>query len=402
VFDNMPVVLEANQQILGEGVDHPIQVANPISNNGTTLVPTVTVPPNDPILPILQNTLGTAVTLADNSTFAGFEIDNTTGTAILGNAIDGSEVRDVIIDGTNGVASHGLHFVDTTGTIRVEQVQTSGVEGTDLFVDGGNSTINWFGGLLENTAGRAVVIEDQTGGSINLAGDNASSPALGFGGLTITDDGGEGILIQSTEAAVVFGRSSDTPNTVAGVSLRNSTQTGVSILNLGQAGSVSVLHGLEVIDAAGIPLLIQNSQGDFFLADDTGLLTDLLIQGRGVNTAIDLDNIGQLSQIVFLGDTVIGAVPALIGDDPAINFHNGSTGSVRFEGDLSIGQLVRPGESDAGQSVVINIGDPTGVGINGAGAVFQANGNVSIDGSFGGPDIRIGGFVDNTTPTIPS
>jgi hypothetical protein len=394
-------VLEVNQQILGEGVEHPIDVANPISNSGTILLPTVTVPPNDPILPVLQNTLGTAVTLADGSTFAGFEIVNTTGTAILGNAIDGSEIRDVSIRGTNGAGSHGVHFVDTTGNIRVEQIQTSDVEGTDLFVDGGNSTINWFGGLLENTAGRAVVIEDQTGGSINLAGDNASSPALGFGGLTITDDGGEGILIQNTEAAVVFGRSSDTPNTGPGVTLRNSTTTGVSVLNLGQAGSVNFLHGLEITDAADIPLLIQNSQGDFLLADDTNLTNDLLILGRGVNTAIDLNNIGQLSQIVFLGDTVIGAVPALIGDDPAINFHNGSTGAVRFDGDLSIGQVARPGESDAGQSIVINIGDINGVEINGAGASFQANGNVSIDGSFGGPDIRIGGSVDNTDPNNP-
>jgi hypothetical protein len=401
VFTNMPVVLEANQQILGEGVDHPIQVANAISNGGTILLPTVTVPPNDPILPVLRDTLGTAVTLADNSTFAGFQIENTTGTAILGDGINGSEIRDVSIEGTNGAGSHGLHLVDTTGTIRVEQVTTSGVEGTDLFIDGGSSTVNWFGGLLENTAGRAVVIQNQTGGTINLAGDNASSPSLGFGGLTITDNGGDGILIQDTNAAVVFGRSADTPTSSAGVSILNSGTTGVAVLNLGQAGSVSFLHGLEIDDPAGVPLLIQNSQGDFLLADDTGLTNDLLILGRGVNTAIDLNNIGQLSQVVFLGDTVIGAVPALINDDPAINFHNGSTGSVRFDGDISIGQVARPGESDAGESIVINIGDINGVGINGAGASFAANGNVSIDGSFGGPDIRIGGFVDNTDPNNP-
>jgi hypothetical protein len=401
VFTDMPVVLEANQQLLGEGVDHPIKVANPIANNGTILLPTATVPPNPPILPVLQNTLGTAVTLADNSVFAGFDIVNTTGTAILGDGINGSEIRDVSIEGTNGATSHGLHLVDTTGTIRVEQLITDGVEGTDLFIDGGSSNVNWFGGLLENTAGRAVVVQNQTGGIINLAGDNATNPALGFGGLTITDNGGEGILIQDTNAAVVFGRSADTPTSSPGVLLQNSTTTGLSILNLGQAGSVSILRGLEIDDAADIPLLIQNSQGDFLLADDAGLANDLVILGRGVNTAIELNNIGQLSQIVFEGDTVIGAVPALINDDPAINFHNGSTGVVRFNGDLSIGQVARAGESDAGESVVINIGDANGVQINGAGATFEANGDVTIVGSFGGPDIRIGGSVDNTDPDNP-
>ena len=121
------------------------------------VLPTVTVPPNPPILPVLQDTIGTAVTLGNNSVFAGFDIVNTTGTAILGNGINGGEIRDISIEGTNGVASHGLHLIDTTGNIRVEQVRTTGVNGTDLFIDGGSSTINWFGGLLDNTAGRAVV-----------------------------------------------------------------------------------------------------------------------------------------------------------------------------------------------------------------------------------------------------
>jgi hypothetical protein len=393
VFTNMPVVLEDNQQILGEGVDHPIQVANSISNNGFILLPTATVPPNAPILPVLQDTLGTAVTLANNSTFAGFDIVNTTGTAIFGSGINGSEIRDVNIEGTNGIDSHGVHLVDTTGTIRIEQIRTTGVEGTDLFIDGGSSTINWFGGLLDNTAGRAVVIQDQTGGSINLAGDNATSPSLGFGGLTITDNGGQGILVSNTAASVVFGRSSDTPASQQGVSITNSTTTGVQILDLLPTGSVSFLHGLAITDAADIALDIQNPLGDVFLADDTNIANDLVIQGRVANSAISLNHIGATSQVVFLGDVVIGAVPTnglATPDDPAINFFNGSTGQVRFEGDIEIGRLSRnSNEAFAANGTSINIGDINGVLQNAVGATFVANGNVTIEQNRLGPAIQV-------------
>ncbi len=390
VFTNMPVVLEDNQQILGEGVDHPIQIANPIPRSGTILLPTATVPPNAAVLPILQDTIGTAVTLANNSTFAGFDIINTSGTAIFGNAITGSEVRDVNIQGTNGAGSHGVHLVDTQGVIRIEQVTTTGVDGTDLFIDGGASTINWFGGLLENTAGRAVVIQNQTGGSINLAGDNATSSNLGFGGLTITDDGGEGILISNTSAAVVFGRSSDTPTSNHGVTLANSTTTGVQVLDLQQGGSVSFIRGLQIADAADIALDIQNSQGNFLIGDDTNLVNDLVILGRGSNTGISLNQIGQLSQIVFTGDVAIGAVPDAGGlEDPAINFFNGSSGLVRFDGNLSIGQLARAGEVVAANGTAINIGDIGGVLVNNAGAQFAANGNVTIEQNRFGPAILV-------------
>ncbi len=137
IFNDMPVVIEPNQQVLGEGVEHLIQVSNPLPKSGVIVLPDAT---GGDELPILQDTLGTAVTLADNSVFAGFEINNTTGTAIFGDSINGSEVRDVTITDTNGAAAHGVHLVDTTGSFRFEQIQTSGVEGTDLFIDGGNST----------------------------------------------------------------------------------------------------------------------------------------------------------------------------------------------------------------------------------------------------------------------
>ncbi|QDT53504.1 hypothetical protein Pan44_15260 [Caulifigura coniformis] len=387
VFVNMPVIIEDNQQILGEGVDHPIAVANPIANNGFILMPDAT---GGTVLPELQDTVGNAVTLANNSVFAGFNIVNTNGTAIFGSGINSSEIRDVGIDGTNGLGSHGLHLENTTGSIRVEQVTTTGVEGTDLFLDGGNSTVNWFGGQLNNTAGRAVVIQNQTGGTINLAGDNATSPALGFGGLTITDNGGDGILISNTSAATVFGRSSDTPSSSAGVSLTNSTTTGVQIVDLLQAGSVSFLHGLEITDAADIALDIQNAQGDVFFADDVNVANDLLILGRGANSAISLNQIGAQSQISFLGDVTIGAVvPGAAIEDPAINFFNGSTGIVRFDGDISIGQLGRNNESVAANGTAINIGDINGIQVNGVGAQFIANGNVTIEQNNLGPAILV-------------
>ncbi len=129
------------------------------------------------------------------------------------------------------------------------------------------------------------------------------------------------------------------------------------------------------------------------IADDGNLADDLVIFGRGSNTAIGLDQINSTSQIVFAGDVTIGAVPTNGVNPPefsAINFFNGSTGIVRFEGDLGIGTVGRTAaESFAANGTSINIGDPLALQENGAGAQFIANGNVTITDNRLGPAIRV-------------
>jgi hypothetical protein len=395
VFTDAPVVLNRdNLQILGEGVIHPLAVANapfararPFDPLGTIPLPTVTG--GGPV-PILQNNGGDAVTFAaNNTTFAGFDIINTSGDAVAASGINGLTLRDVSIDGTSGVSSDGISLTNLTGNVRIENVQVSGVEGNSLVVDGGTASVNWFGGTINSTSGHSVLIEDQTGGIVNLAGDNGTNPANTFGGVTITENGGQGILIQNTQAGISFGRSSQTATGTAGVTINNSTSSGVQISNLLSPGSVSFLRGLAIDNAAAESLDLDTVTGNFLLADDLTLLTDLAIANRK-DVGIDLTNIDNPATIAFLGNTDLGFVADGGTTEAAINFQNDSTGTVRFDGDLSIGDPTGAGFASINDA--INIG---GALPNGAGAVFQANGAVSILNSQNGASIRISSDATN-------
>jgi hypothetical protein len=398
VFTNMPVVLEQNQQILGEGVIHPIAVANvpfararPFDPLGTIPLPTAT---GGKVLPILQNTLGDAVTLADGGTFAGFDINTTTGNGIVANGVNGSTVRDVTISGVT--AGNGLNFTNNTGTFRIENLNISGVTDDTVVFDGGASTVNWFGGTINSTVGHSVLIQNQTGGVINLAGDNGTNPVNTFGGVTITENGGTGILIQDTAAQVSFGRAISTAPGIAGVTINDSTAAGVRITDLKSTGSVNFLRGLAINNAAGVSLDIDAVAGDFALIDDTTLVDDLTITNRN-STGINLNDIQSQSAIVFFGNTNIGGVADVVNGgttDPAINFHGGSLGLVRFEGDITIGS--GGGLSANNEAISIGVGaGPVNFLPNAVGARFTANGDVNILQGGTGPSIIVSGDPTN-------
>ncbi|MEI8311681.1 MAG: hypothetical protein WCH98_13080, partial [Verrucomicrobiota bacterium] len=65
---------------------------------------------------------GAAVKLANNVTFAGFDINNTTGIGIIGSGINGATVRDIRINETTGVDSHGVYLLNTTGVISFQRM----------------------------------------------------------------------------------------------------------------------------------------------------------------------------------------------------------------------------------------------------------------------------------------
>ncbi|MBX3444939.1 MAG: hypothetical protein KF774_21240 [Planctomyces sp.] len=391
VFNNAPIVLGENQQILGEGVIHPIAVTNapnsrarPVDPLGTIRLPTVTGRSD---VPQLINTAGPAVTLANGSTFAGFDIIDTTGTAIVANGVSGSTVRDVNILGTTGPDARGVDLTDVSGSYRFENVSISGAEGEALFIDGGNANIAWFGGTINNTSNHAVLIQNQFGGTINLAGDNGTNASTSFGGLTITDVGGEGILIQDTSAAISFGRSAQTPSTQHGITITDSQSAGMRIFNLMNPGSVNILRGMQITDSAEEGLDIDNVTGNFLLANDAGLGNDLIIRSEN-DGGIDLTNILSPAQIIFLGNTSLSDIDTGNAPTPAINFSDFSTGLVRFDGDINI-----TGTNALFDTPSINI---SGANPNLAGAVFEANGNIFIANPSNGPGI----LVSNDPSTV--
>jgi hypothetical protein len=330
VYDNIPVVLNDGEVILGEGVPHFIDVVglpNPIP------LPRAT---NGVNRPVLQNIIGDAVTLANNSEFSGFSILNTTGTAIVGVNIDSANASQNIIDTTIGPNSHGIFLQNVTGTFLMENNTIRNTEGNAFFVQGGTANIV-FNDTIENSSGFAVLIENN-GGAVNMAGSD------------ISDNGGLGIRVANSSANVTF----------QDATLVNSVGDAVDIENI--SGGVSILGDFDIDNPTLVAFDVDQVQG----GGAVSILGDLTITNRN-NIGIDLTNIDGS----FSSDGIVNIGAPASGVEAAINFQN-STGIAAFDV-IGIGGSNGPG---------INVGDRAGINVNN-GATFRVNGNTNITGVAG-------------------
>ena len=222
-----PLVMQQGERILGEGVDHEIFY----DGYGTGLLPTVN---SSTARPTLLGVSGTAVTLASNSEFSGFLVDSPTGNGIVGDSISEGVVRhvDVVNAGLDGLYIHNAGYGN--GFYRLAISETLGAA---VHIDGGSSTVTMTG-TLDNSAGRAVVVENTTAGQVDLTE------------MVVQDDGGEGVLLENVDGDVSFGR----------VDVRNSPTTGIAID--GGSGDIAFANAL-VQNAAAEGVDIRNTTGTF-------------------------------------------------------------------------------------------------------------------------------------------
>ena len=226
-----PLVMQSGEQILGEGVDHRISYGE----YGIDLLPTVN---NSAARPTLLGVSGAAVTLASNSVLSGFVVDSPTGRGIVGDSISGAIVRNVAVQ---NAGSDGLYLLNATGENAFYQLAITDAVGAAVHIDGGDSEIV-MSGTVDNSAGRAVLLENTTGGELDLTD------------MVVDDDGGEGVLVEDVDGDVSFGT----------VRVRNSSTTGIAID--GGSGDVS-FAGALVENAAGSGIDIRNNTGTFAFDD---------------------------------------------------------------------------------------------------------------------------------------
>lgn len=129
------IVLQDQQQLLGEGIAHTVQ-----SGYGPFQLPTITPPANVLSVPILQNAPGDAVTVANQTVVSGFRILNSTG-----DAINGVNVTDVTVDRTD--------------------MRFSGGDGVDL--TGAQGVLTVTENFATNNAGHGISIDTAVSGSTN-------------------------------------------------------------------------------------------------------------------------------------------------------------------------------------------------------------------------------------------
>ncbi len=340
VYNNRPLIFSDNEMILGEGVPHTI----PVQGLSTPLtLPRATTGASRPVF---QNTVGVAassgaaVKLANNVTFAGFDINDTTGIGVIGDGIDTATLRDIRITGTTGAGSHGLFLRNTTGTIAVQNTSIADTIGNAFFVDGGDASIVYSSGTITNSSGYAVLVQNNTG-TVNL------------NGTTTTDTGGNGIRVFNSTGQTTLGRST----------LTNSLGTALEIVDV--SGGVSLLDDLLITNPTGDGILIDNLSGGF------NALQTVTINGRN-QIGINLLDINSTGTVIFSDDVTIGTRSAGGVNDHAINFQS-SEGVVSFA-DVSIA-----GSAGAG----FNIGDRAALAINRNTGRLSVLGTTTIDNAVG-------------------
>ncbi len=297
VYDNRALVMNDGELIVGEGVSQSIPVQ---ALGGQTLLLPLPRATSGANRPVFQNTVGPAVTLANNNLFAGFDINDTLGTAILASGVNSGGIGQVRIDGTTGVNAHGIHFLNNSGQFQLSNVDISDTQGNAFFVSGGNAAIVYDSGTITNTSEFAILIENNAG-SVNMAG------------TTTNDTGGRGVRVDSSSASTTLGI----------LNLLNSTGNALDIQNV--SGAVSFFDDILIGGATGPVgdgIRIQNLSGAV-----SGLNPVTINQRRAVGIHIlDMGSTGSVS----FADTITMGVPLAGGlNSHGINFQR-NAGSVAF------------------------------------------------------------------------
>ncbi|MCA9015938.1 MAG: right-handed parallel beta-helix repeat-containing protein, partial [Planctomycetaceae bacterium] len=211
-----PITLAAGDRVLGEGqgVQHFID----IQGFGSRLLPNSPLfgsplRPNSLVRPTFNNTVGDGVILASNSEFSGFILNQPTGRGVVGIGVSETNVNFVDV---NDAVGEGIFLSSTTGSLSFLTTNVTNSAGNAFVVDGGDPLVRFDTGTITNTgAGRAVLIQNTTGSSVNMTGS------------TITDTNSQGILISNIGGGAVLDNVTITGSTNEGIHVTGGTANAI-------------------------------------------------------------------------------------------------------------------------------------------------------------------------------
>ncbi|MEZ6041870.1 MAG: right-handed parallel beta-helix repeat-containing protein [Planctomycetaceae bacterium] len=352
--DNV-VNLAPGQQLLGEGLITAVSgdriVQNTLSLGGLGTIqlpgsPTFLASNQTLARPTILNSVGNAVTMNSDTQLSGFIIDSPTGHGIFANGASDIIINDVLIQNAGG---SGIELLNTADTTSIRNTIIDSVVGPAFHVDGGDGRIGFtststnedpsFAAII-NSSQQAVLIENMTGGSVNMTGS------------TIDDTGALGVLIQNNAGNV----------TIDNANIVGATGTGIAVLNSSGVNTFrDTIRSATTIDGSvGNSVDIQNlaAGGQVFFEN----LSILNRQAGGINV---VNNAGRVSFNGVNSGVVIG--PAAAGTSAAVSVSGSqSGGTVSFIRPLTI-----TGSNGRGIEILSNL----------SGSIFAASGAVSITGS---------------------
>ncbi|MBS0204744.1 MAG: inverse autotransporter beta domain-containing protein [Planctomycetes bacterium] len=291
------VTLTDGQQLLGDGSFQPLA----LDGGGIVHLPTQVL---GGATPQFNNVAGSAVTMGSNSVFAGFNVNNNNGNAVVGAAINGATVRDINFQNTIGDA---VRFTNSTGTFDLRNLTINSATGAGISFLGGAPDLT-LSGSISGTGNDGILLSNLTGGSVNI------------GPTSITSAGGAGLHMNNVAAdvsidtlttsltsgsgvAISGGTSANTYHFINKTTINQPVSTGFSVAN--SAAAVIADNLVADSTAASPAVSLTSDTGKITLShlnlnttNAVGLygrnLTNLLVSGGTITTvnagAIDVQN----------------------------------------------------------------------------------------------------------------
>ncbi|QEG34581.1 beta strand repeat-containing protein [Bythopirellula goksoeyrii] len=357
-----------NVKVLGEGVNQDGDMVTHTVDSvevGTLVLPETSPGAGSAPAPII-NGVGDVFTLANDNQINNFNIVGGTN-AIVANAVNAPQLANLDIDTPTGM---GISFTDITGTAVVENTVTIDDAGvTAFYINGGTDGMN-LNPIITTSVGRALEIENRTGGII------------AYGGM-ITTTGGTGVFIHdNTDANIAFSNELNltTDADVNALTIMNNNADaatpstirfdGLLTVNASGTGNGVDIDGTdEDVTYQFADLLINSVDGTGFLAANDGTLIVTSANGTnavtatGTGTAIDIDGM----------DVGTGGITF-----DTVNTDGATNEGVRLANLEGTGLVTIGGGTDPGDGGVIR-SDGTGISIDNVANV--AVNNVTIDNS---------------------
>lgn len=366
IFDAAPqnvVNLLPSQQLIGEGLiqtnrntetsitvlalGNPLQLTLPDS-------PTFAANPNL-LRPTLRNSAGNAVTMADDSLFSGFIIDNPTGHGIFSNGATDTTINDVLVQGAGQSAIFLQNTSGITAITNTTLIADAAATNATFHVDGGSGTVRFsstdnflLASITNDSALQSVLIENMTGGNVDMIRSS------------VTEDGGLGVLIRNNTGGSA---------TLDNLNLANSTGTGLAILD--SAGNYTIrktstqLQQTTITNAALQSILVNNASGTVAFTDDV-LISNRNAEGIEVQSSSGI--------VRFTGDVMLDELGAGAGAQAGISVHDQlANGLVTLEDQLTIRGIT--GRGSLGEGVFLTNND--------AASGFIVRGDTNIIGTDG-------------------
>jgi len=283
------ITLKEDQRLIGQGVDFVVL--------GTTLV---TASNN----PVIGNTTGDGIVLADGNTVEGLTIDSAFGNGISGSGITDATLGSVTLQNPGAL---GVSLSSVSGQFDISSVSITGSGGDGVNLSGGSANFDFSGLSISTASGDGFVANGGTitiaSGSISttdgvaldvsgstfdatfssIAANNSGGPGVSLSGntgtttidsLAITNTGGTGLLVSNAGTLNISGAvNSITTTTGAAVDVDNtavnltfaslsSTNSGARGIDLGTVSGRFTVTGMTTVDgAAGEAIRIVNVSG---------------------------------------------------------------------------------------------------------------------------------------------